>query len=173
MTDATTRDRREPTDRRAVYARLLDQLAALLRGERDLIANAANMSALLYEHLEQVNWVGFYFARGQELVVGPFQGRPACVRIAWGRGVCGSAAARAETIVVQDVHQFPGHIACDTASRAEIVVPIVVHDQVVGVLDLDSPVQNRFDDIDREGLEQAVALFLRGTDVGGWPGVSS
>jgi L-methionine (R)-S-oxide reductase len=153
------------TDRSAVYARILEELAMLLEGERDLVANAANTSALLHERLDQINWVGFYFRQGNELVVGPFQGRPACVRIGWGRGVCGFAAARRQTVVVPDVHEFPGHIACDAASRSEIVVPLVVGDEVAGVLDLDSPVRDRFDTTDRHGLEQIVNVFLRATDV--------
>jgi GAF domain-containing protein len=147
------------------YARLVEELTALLEGERDLVANAANTSALLYERLDQINWVGFYFRRGEELVVGPFQGRPACVRIGLGQGVCGWAAAHRATIVVPDVHEFPGHIACDAASNSEIVVPMMVRDAVVGVLDLDSPVRGRFDRADREGLEQIVAVFVRSTDI--------
>ena len=153
------------TSRHAAYSRLTAELAALLTGERDLIANAANTSALLYQHLADVNWVGFYFRRGDELVVGPFQGRPACVRIPLGKGVCGTAASRRATIVVADVHEFPGHIACDAASQAEIVVPLVVGGSVVGVLDIDSPTRGRFDDVDREGLERVADIFLRSTDV--------
>ena len=153
------------TDKRLEYAHLLEQLAAPLEGERDLVANAANTAALLFEHLAQVNWAGFYFARGQELVVGPFQGRPACVRIAWGKGVCGTAAAKGETIVVPDVHAFPGHIACDTASNSEIVVPLIHGGRVLGVLDLDSPVRGRFDDADRVGLEQVADLFVRSSNI--------
>ena len=152
------------TSRHAAYHLLTTELAALLAGERDLIANAANTSALLYQHLEDVNWVGFYFRRGGELVVGPFQGRPACVRIPLGQGVCGTAASRRATIVVADVHEFPGHIACDAASQAEIVVPLVVGGSVIGVLDIDSPSRGRFDDVDREGLERVVDIFLRSTD---------
>jgi GAF domain-containing protein len=153
------------TDKSDVYARLRDELTALLEGERDLVANAANTAALLHERLDRINWVGFYFRRGEELVVGPFQGRPACVRIGLGQGVCGAAAARGETIVVPDVQEFPGHIACDPASRSEIVVPIVVRDAVVGVLDVDSPLLGRFDSTDRQGLEQIVDLFIRSTDI--------
>jgi GAF domain-containing protein len=150
-------------DTRAIYARIVEQLTALLEGERDLIANAANTAALLHEHLPQINWVGFYFLRGDTLVVGPFQGRPACVRIPLGKGACGTAAARRETIVVPDVHEFPGHIACDQASNSEIVVPIVAQGRLIGVLDLDSPVRGRFDDADRAGLEQVVDVFVRAT----------
>src|SRR6266849_9092819 len=136
-------------DKRAVYDELAGQLAALLAGERDLVANAANMAALIYHGLRDLNWAGFYFARDGELVLGPFQGKPACVRIAWGKGVCGSAAARGVSIVVPDVHEFPGHIACDAASRSELVVPLLSEGRVVGVLDLDSPLLARFDDADR------------------------
>jgi L-methionine (R)-S-oxide reductase len=144
-----------------LYAALCDELSALIAGESDWVANLANASALLYHSLDQVNWAGFYLLRGSELVVGPFQGKPACVRIALGRGVCGTAAQSRQTIVVADVHQFPGHIACDSASNSEIVVPMIKNDQLVGVLDIDSPITNRFDDADREGLERFVAVLLR------------
>jgi GAF domain-containing protein len=147
------------------YSALLAELAALLNGQRDVIANAANMSALLRERLADVNWVGFYFVRTGELIVGPFQGRPACARIALGQGVCGTAAARGRTVVVPDVHAFPGHIACDDRSRSEIVVPLVVQGRVVGVLDVDSPLRDRFSQQDCWGLEQLVSVFLRATDV--------
>jgi L-methionine (R)-S-oxide reductase len=149
---------------RLLYAGMAQQLAALLAGERDLIANAANTSALLGQNLSEINWVGFYFLRGDELVVGPFQGRPACVRIPMGRGVCGTAAARRETIVVPDVHEFPGHIACDDASASEIVVPLLHQQRLVGVLDLDSPVRSRFDEADRAGLEEIARVFVQATD---------
>ena len=147
------------------YEQLAAELAALLAGERDPIANAANTAALLYDRMEAVNWAGFYFQQGDELVLGPFQGKPACVRIALGRGVCGTAAARRETIVVPNVHAFAGHIACDTASNAEVVVPILRGDRAIGVLDLDSPVLDRFDGADVRGLERIVAVFCRGTDL--------
>ena len=127
--------------------------------EPDPIANAANLSALLFNSLAQVNWAGFYFLRGETLVVGPFQGKPACVRIALGRGVCGAAAQRRATIVVPDVHAFPGHIACDSASRSEVVVPLI-GERLLGVLDIDSPEPGRFDDEDARGLERLAALFL-------------
>jgi L-methionine (R)-S-oxide reductase len=152
------------TNKSEVYARVLEELTALLDDERDLVANAANTSALLRERLDEINWVGFYFRRGDELVIGPFQGRPACVRIPLGQGVCGTAAVRHETIVVADVLQFPGHIACDAASRSEIVVPIMVRDLLVGVLDVDSPVRGRFDNADRDGLERIAEAFVRLTD---------
>jgi L-methionine (R)-S-oxide reductase len=147
-------------DKPADYARLRDELAALLAGERDLIANAANTSALIFDAVPDLNWAGFYFLKGGELVVGPFQGKPACVRIALGRGVCGTAAARRRTLLVPDVHEFPGHIACDTASRSEIVVPLIAADELLGVLDVDSPRPGRFDAADARGLESLAALFM-------------
>jgi GAF domain-containing protein len=146
------------------YAELHSQLAALLADETDGLANAANLSALLYEALPGLNWAGFYLLRGSELVLGPFQGKVACVRIALGRGVCGAAAERRETIVVPDVHAFPGHIACDAASRSEIVVPLLRRHQLLGVLDLDSPEPARFDDHDARGLGALVALLLESSD---------
>ena len=146
--------------KQALYAELAQQALGLLRGERDLIANAANFSALLYQGLPDVNWAGFYFLKNRELVVGPFQGKPACVRIAMGKGVCGTAASRRETIVVPDVNKFPGHIFCDSLSLSEIVVPLVKGTNLLGVLDIDSPKLARFDKDDREGLEQLSALFL-------------
>ena len=147
-------------DKHALYDELAEELAALLDGEPDLVANAANMAALIYHGLRDLNWAGFYFARDGELVLGPFQGKPACVRIAWGKGVCGSAASRGVSIVVPDVHEFPGHIACDAISRSELVVPLLSGGWVVGVLDLDSPRLARFDDADRVGCERLVAILL-------------
>ena len=146
-------------DKAADYARLAQELRALLAGESDLIANAANSAALLFEVLPEVNWAGFYFLKAGELLVGPFQGKPACVRIALGKGVCGTAALQRRTLVVPDVHEFPGHIACDAASRAEIVVPVLAGDALLGVLDIDSPRVGRFDAADARGLEALVALF--------------
>ena len=139
------------------YAQLLDQARALLHGERDRIANAANLSALVYNALPQLNWVGFYFFDGTELVVGPFQGLPACVRIPLDQGVCGAAARTRTTQRVEDVNAFPGHIACDSASRSELVVPLVKGDDLVGVLDLDSPTPARFTAADQTGAEALVA----------------
>jgi L-methionine (R)-S-oxide reductase len=136
-----------------LYRDLAASLASLLEGETDALANLANASALLAQALERINWCGFYLLRGGELVLGPFQGRPACVRIPVGRGVCGTAASRRETVLVPDVNVFPGHIACDAASRSEIVVPIVEDGELRGVLDIDSPDLARFDAVDREGLE--------------------
>ncbi len=142
------------------YAALGAQARALLHGEADAIANAANLSALLYHALDNVNWVGFYLMKQGELVLGPFQGKPACIRIPVGRGVCGTAAASRETLVVADVDQFPGHIACDAASRSEMVVPVMVGDRCVGVLDIDSPMPNRFTHEDRDGIEPIVAAYV-------------
>src|SRR3954462_947752 len=141
------------------YAELARDLGALLDGERDLIANAANTAALIYDALPGLNWVGFYLYKSGELVLGPFQGKPACVRIAIGKGVCGTAAARRETILVEDVHAFPGHIACDSASNSEIVVPLLHGTELLGVLDLDSPRHGRFQPEDARGLEQLARIF--------------
>ncbi len=135
---------------------LLSDLAGLFAGETDPIANAANAAAAIWQHVPRINWAGFYFAKGGELVLGPFQGKPACVRIAQGRGVCGAAAARRETVVVADVHAFPGHIACDGASRSEIVVPLLRAGELLGVLDIDSPELSRFGPSER-ALFEAVA----------------
>lgn len=142
------------------YAQLLEQARGLLHGERDRVANAANLAALVYHALPDLNWVGFYFFDGRELVVGPFQGLPACVRIALGRGVCGTAAVSRQTQRIADVHEFPGHIACDAASRSELVVPLYLGDQLIGVFDLDSPIMARFDEIDQSGLEALAAAFV-------------
>ena len=157
-------------DKAAAYRELKVQLAGLYLGERDGLANAANLCALLYHTLPDLNWAGFYLSRGTELVLGPFQGKVACVRIAVGRGVCGTAAERRQTIVVPDVHEFPGHIACDAASRSEIVVPLLQGDRLLGVLDLDSPRPDRFDQDDADGLQRLVDLFLQSSDaLGGSP----
>ncbi|MEA3141769.1 MAG: L-methionine (R)-S-oxide reductase [Gammaproteobacteria bacterium] len=144
----------------AAYQELNLQLAGLFAGENNGLANAANMCALLYHMLTDVNWVGFYFLQGSDLVLGPFQGKVACVRIELGRGVCGSAAERREILVVPDVHDFPGHIACDADSRSEIVVPLIQRGRLLGVLDVDSPKLARFDDEDKEGLRTAADLLL-------------
>ena len=143
-----------------LYASLVVQLLSLLKGEHDFIANAANFSALLFSSLPNVNWAGFYFLQGEELVLGPFQGNPACVRIPMGQGVCGMAAERCETIIVPNVHEFPGHIACDVASNSEIVVPLFDGERLLGVLDLDSPTIGRFDDQDAEGVNELVTVFV-------------
>ncbi|HET7732016.1 MAG TPA: GAF domain-containing protein [Usitatibacter sp.] len=148
------------------YAGLLEQASALLAGERDATANAANLSSLLYHSLPAINWAGFYWLKGAELVLGPFQGKPACVRIAVGRGVCGTAARDRRTVIVEDVDAFPGHIACDSASRSEIVVPVVAGGKLAGVLDVDSPQLARFGAEDARGLEALVAAFVAATDLG-------
>ncbi|HEX7316994.1 MAG TPA: GAF domain-containing protein [Pyrinomonadaceae bacterium] len=142
------------------YAELAAQLRALVEGEDDFIANAANFSALLFHTLPDLNWAGFYLLKGGELVLGPFQGKPACVRIHVGSGVCGTAAATRRTVVVVNVHEFPGHIACDSASNSEIVVPLIKGEELYGVLDLDSPSLGRFDEEDAKGLEELVEIFL-------------
>ncbi|QOW24215.1 GAF domain-containing protein [Lysobacter sp. H23M47] len=142
------------------YAELASQARSLLAGERDRIANAANLSALVYHALPALNWVGFYFHDGNELVVGPFQGQPACVRIPLNKGVCGAAASTRQTQRVADVDAFPGHIACDSASRSEVVVPLVAGGELIGVFDIDSPELNRFDADDQHGLETLAAVFV-------------
>src|SRR5215813_4823607 len=143
-----------------LYDQLATQLSSLLAGERDLIANAANFSSLIFHSLPDLNWAGFYFEKDGELVLGPFQGQPACVRIKIGQGVCGAGAAKCETVIVPNVHEFPGHIACDSASNSEIVVPLMKDSRVLGVLDLDSPLPARFDQEDAQGLEQLVRILL-------------
>ena len=143
-----------------LYDQPAAQLSSLLAGERDLVANAANFSALIFHALPDLNWAGFYFLQNDELVLGPFQGQPACVRIALGRGVCGTAAQACVTTIVSDVHEFPGHIACDSASNSEIVVPLMKDERLIGVLDLDSPALGRFDDEDATGLEVLVRILL-------------
>lgn len=153
-----------PSDRAATpataYADLQRSIAGLLAGEDDLIANTANFSALVYHSLPELNWAGCYFLRGEELVLGPFQGQPACVRIAMGRGVCGTAALRRTSVLVPDVHEFPDHIVCDSASRSELVVPLIDGNRLIGVFDLDSPRPNRFDAADQAGIEAAVRLLM-------------
>jgi GAF domain-containing protein len=147
-------------DKPELYRQLALSLRALLENEPDPIANAANTAALIFHSLPDLNWAGFYFLRdGGELVLGPFQGKPACVRIAKGRGVCGAAVERAAPVLVADVHAFPGHIACDAASRAELVVPVFAQGRILGVLDLDSPLPNRFDAADQAGIEQLAAIY--------------
>lgn len=143
------------------YAELAEALEALVAGEPDSIANLANASAVIMDGLDELNWAGFYLMRGGELVLGPFQGKPACVRIPVGKGVCGTAVERAESILVEDVHAFPGHIACDAASRSELVVPLIRDGKVLGVLDLDSPRPGRFDAADRQGCERLVEVLMR------------
>lgn len=146
------------------YQELSRQLAAMLAGERDFLANSAQFSAFLFQTIDQLNWAGFYWARGQQLVLGSFQGKVACVRIPFGRGVCGAAAASRETQRVEDVHAFPGHIACDSASNSELVVPVIREGRLLGVLDLDSPVTARFRPQDQAGIEGLLQVFVDGTD---------
>ncbi|MGO4670833.1 GAF domain-containing protein [Bosea sp. 2RAB26] len=148
------------SDKAGFYRELTSQLEGLLAGESDPIANAANTSALLFQMMPDLNWAGFYIMRDGELVLGPFQGKPACVRISVGRGVCGAAVARRQSMLVEDVHAFPGHIACDTASRSELVVPLIRDGEVIGVIDLDSPHPSRFDSADQAGIERIAGIYL-------------
>jgi L-methionine (R)-S-oxide reductase len=154
-------------DKPEFYRELAAQLRGLLEGESDLTANAANTAALMHQMMPDLNWAGFYFLRSQnELVLGPFQGKPACVRIAVGRGVCGAAVERSRSVLVEDVHAFPGHIACDAASRSELVVPLHHDGRVLGVIDLDSPMPSRFDAGDQAGIEALAEIFVTATDCG-------
>lgn len=146
------------------YRLLAAQLESLLADERDFIANAAQFSAFLYTQLDDLNWAGFYLNRDEELVLGPFQGQIACVRIPFGKGVCGTAAQNRQTQRVHDVHEFPGHIACDSASNSEVVVPLIKDGRLIGVLDLDSPSVGRFSEEDQAGIETLAAIFLKATD---------
>ena len=148
------------TSKRELYDQLASQLSSLLAGERNLIANAANFSALIFHSLPDLNWAGFYFAKDGELVLGPFQGQPACVRIKIGQGVCGAGAAKCETTIVPNVHEFPGHITCDSTSNSEIVIPLMKGGRLIGVLDLDSPSLSRFDEEDAAGLQRLVRILL-------------
>ena len=148
-----------PENKEDFYRLLLEQAKALTEGEGDALANLANIASLLYTTMGEVNWAGFYIARGEQLVLGPFMGRPACVRIPFGRGVCGTAAVEKGTQLVEDVHAFPGHIACDAESRSEIVVPFIVDGKVMAVLDIDSPIERRFDLMDQKALESLVEIL--------------
>lgn len=152
------------TSKPVFYADLASSLTGLLGDERDWVANAANTAALIYTSLPDLNWAGFYMMKEGELVLGPFQGLPACIRIALGRGVCGTAAATLQTQLVTDVHAFPGHIACDAASQSELVVPLVKDGRLIGVLDLDSPSLARFDPEDAAGIERLAAIFVNASD---------
>ncbi|MDD3094923.1 MAG: GAF domain-containing protein [Candidatus Neomarinimicrobiota bacterium] len=147
-------------DKEALYRKIREDLHALIRDCGDALANYANASALLYHSLPNVNWAGFYFFKDDSLVLGPFQGKPACIFIAPGKGVCGTAFSAKKTLIVEDVHQFPGHISCDARSRSEIVVPLIYRDSLYGVLDIDSPRKSRFDAVDAANLEQIAALLL-------------
>ena len=163
---ADTLDMSTPDAKRASYALLVAQVRSVLEGERDWIANLSQFSALVYQSVPQLNWAGFYLARGEQLVVGPFQGKVACVRIPFSKGVCGACARTREVQLVEDVHAFPGHIACDSASNSELVLPVVVGDRLLAVFDLDSPLTARFDAEDARGFAEAVAVLAAGTD---WP----
>jgi GAF domain-containing protein len=168
-----TAERIDPTlTKYALYQEICEQLQELIANETNFTANAANVCALLYHSLPDVSWVGFYLAEGDELVLGPFQGKPACVRIPFGKGVCGTAAASGETVVVPNVNEFPGHIACDSASQSEIVVPLLNWGSVLGVLDIDSTNLNRFDEEDAEGLESVVSVFLSSQTTNDLPDLS-
>ncbi|MEP6570073.1 MAG: GAF domain-containing protein [Acidobacteriota bacterium] len=158
----------ETASKTELYANLQAQLRSLLESERDFIANAANFSALLFHSLPDLNWAGLYLMKTGELVLGPFQGKPACVRITFGKGVCGTAAEQRQTILVDNVHEFPGHIACDSASNSEIVVPLIARDQLIGVLDLDSPSFARFDDDDAKGLNELAEILVAASDHVSW-----
>ena len=157
--------KQETISKSDLYAQLAAQLSSLLAGERDLIANAANFSSLIFYSLPDLNWAGFYFVKDDELVLGPFQGRPACVRIEIGKGVCGTAAAERVANIVPNVHEFPGHIACDSASNSEIVVPLINGERLIGVLDLDSPLFGRFDDEDAIGLNRLVSVLVESSEL--------
>jgi len=150
----------EAVSKSEMYSSLASQLRSLLEGERNFIANAANFASLLYHSLPDLNWAGFYLLKEDELVLGPFQGKPACVRIAMGKGVCGTAAQHRQTILVENVHEFPGHIACDSESNSEIVIPLIKDQQLIGVLDLDSPLFGRFDEEDAAGLNALARIFV-------------
>lgn len=154
-------------DKSEEYDRIVVDLRAICEGERDFLANMANCAAILFQVLSDINWAGFYLSKGPDLVLGPFQGKPACTRIGPGRGVCGTAAAKRVTIVVPDVHEFPGHIACDAASRSEVVVPLIIGGRFVGVLDLDSPHTDRFNALDASRLESIAQLLIDASDFGG------
>jgi L-methionine (R)-S-oxide reductase len=157
-------------DKQTQLESMVKQLTYLIEGERDWLANLANAAALLYHSLDEVNWAGFYLMKQGELVLGPFNGKPACIRIPVGKGVCGAAVKEEKTMLVKDVHAFPGHIACDAATRSEIVIPLKVDGQIIGVLDIDSPVEARFDESDRTALEQCAELLCQGCD---WSGLLS
>jgi len=156
----------EWTSKAELYESLAIQLRSLLEDERDFIANAANFVSILYHSLPDLNWTGIYLNKNGELVLGPFQGKPACVRIAVGQGVCGTAAQQGRTILVDNVHDFPGHIACDSASNSEIVIPVIKDERLIGVLDLDSPSFGRFNDEDAVGLNELVEIFARSSEIG-------
>jgi L-methionine (R)-S-oxide reductase len=148
-----------------MYEELVIALKSLLSGEKNFLANCSNFIALIFQNLKNLNWAGFYFYSGRELLLGPFQGKPACIRIPFGKGVCGTSAAMLETLVVPDVRNFPGHIACDDASKSEIVIPLIYNNELIGVLDIDSPLQSRFSDEDKIYLERLTDILLNSSDV--------
>jgi len=152
---------KHPGNKQEQYTLLHKQLVALIEDEKNQIANLSNASALLNQFLPDINWVGFYLVEDNQLILGPFQGLPACVRIPFGKGVCGTSAANKTTLRIADVHQFPGHIACDAASQSEIVIPLIKNEEIIGVLDIDSPMTNRFDAEDQQGLEEFAAILSR------------
>ncbi|MEH6947440.1 GAF domain-containing protein [Bacillus sp. JJ634] len=152
---------KHPENKQEQYTLLHKQLVALIEDEKNQIANLSNASALLNQFLPDINWVGFYLVEDNQLILGPFQGLPACVRIPFGKGVCGTSAANKTTLCIADVHQFPGHIACDAASQSEIVIPLIKNEEIIGVLDIDSPITNRFDAEDQQGLEEFSAILSR------------
>jgi len=156
------------SDAGIAYTDLAGELAGLLEGEPDVVANTANTAALIYHGVPRLNWAGFYFLKSGELVLGPFQGKPACLRIPVGRGVCGAAVEQARPILVPDVHEFPGHIACDAASRSELVIPLAHDGRIIGVLDLDSPEPDRFDEADLAGCSRLMTILLEHQRR--WPG---
>lgn len=159
--DLTALDMSSPDKKRAAYRELLGQAEALFHGESDWLANASQFSALIAQQLPHLNWAGFYLNKGGELVLGPFQGKVACVRIPFDKGVCGACARTGQIQIIEDVHAFPGHIACDGASNAELVLPIMVNNQLWGVFDIDSPTHGRFDAVDAEGVNQCLQAFIR------------
>lgn len=155
-------------DKTETYRFLLEHARVLFDGETDFLANSANLSSLIFHALPDLNWAGFYLVKNAELVLGAFQGKPACVRIKIGKGVCGAAAEKRETLIVRNVHEFPGHIACDAASNSEIVIPLIKNERLIGVLDVDSPILNRFDETDKRELEKVVRILLDASDDGGF-----
>src|SRR5260370_10721905 len=157
-------DERRQSSKSELYDQIAGQLSSLLGGEGDLVANVANFAALMFHSLPDLNWAGFYFVKDGELVLGPFQGKPACMRIVFGRGVCGTAAAKCVTTIVPNVHDFPGHISCDMESNSEIVIPLIKNERFIGVLDLDSPQLSRFDEADAVGLETLLQILLASTE---------
>ncbi len=156
--------RQEFKSKNGIYTDVAEELRSLLDRERDFIANASNLSSLVYHSIPDLNWAGFYLHKDGELILGPFQGKPACVRIKIGKGVCGTAAQLRQPVIVANVHEFPGHIACDSASQSEIVIPLIKEDSLLGVFDVDSPIVGRFDDEDARGLHELIEILIQSTD---------